>query len=36
MSRGGYDDPRGSFREERTRVVIEDERDGGRRRREYR
>jgi hypothetical protein len=32
-SRGGYDDPRGSFREERTRITIEDD---GRRRREYR
>jgi hypothetical protein len=32
-SRGGYDDPRGSFREERTRITIEDD---GRRRRDYR
>jgi hypothetical protein len=32
-SRGGYEDARGSFREERTRVTIED---GGRRRRDYR
>jgi hypothetical protein len=32
-SRGGYEDPRGSFREERTRITIEDD---GRRRREYR
>ncbi|EAT88872.1 hypothetical protein HBI25_026180 [Parastagonospora nodorum] len=36
MSRGGYEDPRGSFREERTRIVIEDERGGGGRRRDYR
>jgi hypothetical protein len=37
MSRGGYEDPRGSFREERTRIVIEDERGGGgARRRDYR
>jgi hypothetical protein len=37
VSRGGYEDPRGSFREERTRITIEDERDGGgRRRRDYR
>ncbi|KAF2033810.1 hypothetical protein EK21DRAFT_36731, partial [Setomelanomma holmii] len=32
-SRGAYEDPRGSFREERTRITIEDD---GRRRREYR
>ncbi|CAO2648893.1 Nn.00g098420.m01.CDS01 [Neocucurbitaria sp. VM-36] len=33
-SRGGYDDPRGSYRETNTRVTLVDE--DGRRRREYR